>query len=162
MRRRQTGTLMCAASSNRTSPSSTIRPRSGRNSPAIILMMLVLPAPDGPNNAVAPLSPANSAFKENSPSCFSTSTTNMSGPMQTRGSAPGEPFRRDQRGERNNHSNDHERERGAVATRHLRECVDCGRDGLRFARNVGDEGNGGAKLAERPGKGQHHAGDDAG
>src|SRR5450830_1219274 len=100
MRLHQAGTLMRAASSNKTSPSSTIRPRSGRNSPAIILMMLVLPAPDGPNNAVAPLSPENSAFKENSPSCFSTSTTSILSPMETRGGTPDKPIRRDQCSER--------------------------------------------------------------
>src|SRR5450759_2507583 len=160
MRRRQAGMLMRAVSSNRNSPSSTMRPWSGRNSPAIILMMLVLPAPEGPNKAVAPLSLANCAFKDNSPIFFSISTTSMSYPMQTRCRAPGEPFRRDQRGERNNHSDDYELQRGAVAARHLRERVDRGRDGLRLARNVGDEGDGGAELAERAGKRQHHTGDD--
>src|SRR5450759_679551 len=155
MRLHQAGTLMRAASSNKTSPSSTIRPWSGRNSPAIILMMLVLPAPDGPNNAVALFSLSNCAFKENSPSLFSTSTTSMSGPVQARGSTPAEPFRRDQCGERDDHSNDHERERGAVTARHLSECVDCGRDGLRLARNVGNERDRGAEFAERAGEGQH-------
>ena len=58
MRRRQAGTSMRASASNSTSPSSAMRPRSGRISPAIMLMMLVLPAPEGPNSAVAPPAPS--------------------------------------------------------------------------------------------------------
>ena len=50
---------MRAALSNSISPSSSMRPRSGRSRPAIILIMLVLPAPEGPNKAVAPLSLVN-------------------------------------------------------------------------------------------------------
>ena len=42
-----------------------------------MLMTLVLPAPDGPNRTVAPVSPANLALSENSPSFFSTSTASI-------------------------------------------------------------------------------------
>src|SRR5450830_1228816 len=126
MRRRQAGRSMRAASSNRTSSSSTMRPRSGRSNPAIMLMMLVLPAPEGPNKTVAPLSLANRAFNENSPSFFSTSTTSMSGSVEPRGGAAGEPVRRDQRGQRDDHGDDHQLQRGGVAARHLRERVDRG------------------------------------
>ena len=53
-------------------------------------------------------------------------------------------------------------QRRGVAARHLRQRVDRRRDGLRLARDVGDESDGGAEFAERAGKGQHRAGDDAG
>src|SRR5450755_3828049 len=158
---RQTGTSMRAASSNSTSPSSAMRPRSGLSSPAIMLTTVVLPAPDGPNKTVAPVSLANFAVTAKSPSFFSTSTANISNPVESRMSAAGEPFRRDQGGKRNDHGDDHQRERGGIAARHLRERVDRRRDGLRLARNVGDESDGGAEFTERTGKRQHHAGDDA-
>ena len=41
------------------------------------------------------------------------------------------------------------------------ESINRRRNGLRLARNVGDESNGGAEFAQRLGKAQHHAGDDA-
>ena len=77
MRRRQTAKSMRAASSNSTSPSSTMRPRSGRSNPAIMLTTVVLPAPDGPYRTVAPVSLANFAVTANSPSFFSTSTASI-------------------------------------------------------------------------------------
>ena len=163
MRRRQAGTSMRAALSNSTSSSSAMRPRSGLSSPAIMLMTLVLPAPDGPNSAVAPLSLANATSSANSPSCFSTWTDeHRQLPCKRCRRAPREPFRGDQRRKRDDDRNDHQLERGGVAARHLRERVDRRRDRLRLARNVGDEGDGGAELAERPREGEHHAGDDAG
>ena len=55
-----------------------------------------------------------------------------------------------------------EAQRAGVAARHLREGVDRRRQRLRLARNVGDEGDGGAELAHRLGEAQDHAGDDAG
>src|SRR5665811_286535 len=119
-----------------------MRPRSGRSRPAIMLTTVVLPAPDGPNKTVAPVSLANFAVTTKSPSFFSTSTVNISNPVESRMSAAGEPFRRDQRGERDDHGDDHQRERGGIAARHLREGVDRRRDGLRFARNIRDEGDG--------------------
>ena len=133
------------------------RARCGRgpacSRPAIMLTMLVLPAPDGPNSAVAPPSLANCALSENSPSCFSTSTDqHRHAPCKSRAGAAGEPFRRDQRGERNDDRDDRPAAARRVAARHLRQRVDRRRDGLRLARNVGDEGDGGAELAERRGE----------
>ena len=54
------------------------------------------------------------------------------------------------------------RPRRAFAARHLQEGIDRRRNGLRLAGNVGDESNRGAEFAQRLGKAQHHAGDDAG
>src|SRR5665213_1152580 len=162
MRRPAAGTSIRAAESNSVSPSSEILPRSGLSSPAIMLIRLVLPAPEGPNRTVAPLSLANSAFTENSPSFFSTSTVSILGPVQTRLRTAGEPFRRDQGGERNDDGDDHQRERSPVSARYLPQRVDRRRNGLRLAGYIGDVSDGGAELTERAGKGQHHAGDDAG
>src|SRR6185437_7437008 len=159
MRRRQAGTSMRASPSNRTSPSSLIWPRSGLSSPAIILMTLVLPAPEGPNKTVAPLSLANDALSVNAPSVFSIFIVSTSLSVQPRGGAARQPFRCDKRGERDDHGDGHQRERGAIAARHLRERVDRRRDSLRFAGNVGHEGDGGAEFTEGAGEGQHHAGD---
>ena len=84
--------------------------------------------------------------------------------MHARAGAPAEPLSTatSQRGERDDHGDDDQRHRGAVAARHLRERVDRRRDGLRLAGNVGHESDGGAEFAERSGEGQHHAGDHAG
>ena len=67
--------------------------------------------------------------------------------------AAGEPLRRDQRGERDDDGDDDEPPRRGVAAGDLRERVDRGRQRLRLARDVGDEGDGGAELAERLGEG---------
>ena len=45
-------------------------PRSGRSSPAIMLISEVLPAPEAPNRPVTRPSLAKAASIENSPSCF--------------------------------------------------------------------------------------------
>src|SRR6185437_13162531 len=142
MRRRQAGTSMRASPSNRTSPSSAIRPRSGLSSPAIMLMTPVLPAPEGPNSTVAPLLLANDALSVKAPSFFSISTVSTSLSVQPRGGAARQPFRCDQRGERDDHGDDNKRKCRAIPARHLRERIDRRRNGLRLARNVGDEGDG--------------------
>src|SRR5208283_5178096 len=129
---------------------------------AIMLTTVVLPAPEAPNRAVTPVSLANFAATANSPSRLSTSTVSILNPVKPRAGAAGEPFRRDQCGERNDHGDDDERERGTVATRNLRQRVNRRRNGLCLARDVRDEGDGCAEFAERAGEGEHHAGDDAG
>src|SRR3954451_9237416 len=52
MRRRWTGSEILAAASKRTTPSTTMRPRSGRRRPATAAMTLDFPAPERPNRAV--------------------------------------------------------------------------------------------------------------
>src|SRR3954452_23512072 len=52
MRRRWTGSEILAAASKRTTPSTTMRPRSGRRRPATAAMTLDSPAPERPNRSV--------------------------------------------------------------------------------------------------------------
>src|SRR3954468_7067741 len=124
MRRRWAGTLMRAALSNSTLPSTAMRPRSGVSRPPIMLTSEVLPAPDGPNSAVAPAVGANLAAIENSPSRFSTSTDSISIPVVAHAGAAGEPLRRNKRCERDHDGDDDEAHRGGIAIGDLRERVD--------------------------------------
>src|SRR5436190_6074885 len=162
MRRRCAGTLVRVALSNKTVSSSAMRPRSGVTRPAIMLTIEVLPAPEGPYSAVAPPSVSNRAAIAKSPRRFSTSTKSISVSVIAHAGAPREPLRRNQRRERDHDGDDDKAGRGGIAVRDLREGVDRSRQRLRLAGNVGDEGDGGAELAERLGEAQHHAGDDAG
>src|SRR5262245_59679504 len=161
MRRRCAGTLILAAESNSTSSPIAMRPRSGVTSPAIMLTMDVLPEPEGPNSAVTPPSVSNFAATEKSPRRFSTSTS-MLLPVEPRTGAPREPFRHHERRERDHDGNDNEAQRGSIATGHLGISIDGRRDGLRLARDVGDERDRGTELAQRLGEAQHHAGDNSG
>src|SRR5262245_30490253 len=128
-----------------------MRPRSGATRPAIMLTIEVLPEPDAPNSAVTPPAVSNFAASENSPSLFSTSTASISIPVVSHAGTPREPLGCDQRGERDNDRHQYKSHCRGVATGHLRQCVDRGRDRLRLAGDVGDEGDGGAELAERLG-----------
>src|SRR6185369_15965837 len=148
MRRRWAGTSVREALSNSTVAWSAIRPRSGVNRPPIMLTMEVLPAPDGPNSAVAPPPVSNFAAIGNSPSRFSTSTESISVSVITHAGAAGEPLRRDERRERDDDRDDDEASRSGIAAGDLRQRVDRRRKGLRLARDIGDEGDGGAELAE--------------
>src|SRR5215212_1171824 len=161
MRRRCAGRLTPVVESNSTVSSSTMRPRSGVTNPAIILTKVVLPAPDGPNNAVTPLFASKRTASEKSPSFFSASTDSISISVEAGAGAARQPFGGDQRRERDDDGDDNQPARRAFATRHLHEGVDCRRDGLRLAGNIGHEGDGGAELAQRLGEAEHHAGDDA-
>src|SRR5271156_4129651 len=125
MRRRCGGILMPAAASNSTVSSSLIEPRSGVSSPAIILTTEVLPAPDGPNRAVAPRAAWNRTLSFSAPSCFSTSTVStLSFPVEAYGGAPCEPLRGDQRRERQHDRHHDQPARFLVAARDLRQGVD--------------------------------------
>src|SRR5690348_2960705 len=117
---------MRAARSNKVSPSSTMRPRSGSSRPAIMLIRLVLPPPAA----------SKAASIAKSPNLFSTSTDSILRSVQPRGRPSRQPFRGHQRGERDDDGDYHQLERGGVAARHLRERVDRRRDGLRLARDV--------------------------
>ena len=73
-RRRCFGTKMPVSVSTKVRPSSTMRPRSGRTSPAIRLMVVDLREPDRPNRAVTPSSFSNSISRSNAPSFRAAST----------------------------------------------------------------------------------------
>src|ERR1043166_3145253 len=125
-----------------------MRPRSGRISPAIMLTIEVLPEPDAPNSAVTPSAASNFAATAKSPSRFSASTTSILLPVQPRAGAAREPFGGNERDQRDHDRDDHEACGRRIGAGDLRIGVDRGRDGLRLARNVRHERDGGAELAE--------------
>src|SRR5437868_13756913 len=102
------GRLKPPAEPNSSVPLHEMRPRSGVSKPATMLMIEVLPEPEGPNSAVTPSGVSNCAATLNSPSCFSTSTTSTSAPVQPRAGAPREPFGGDKRDQRDNDRDDGE------------------------------------------------------
>src|ERR1051325_1759578 len=162
MPRRCGGTFTLPPESKSNASPLRIRPRSGVTSPATMLTIEVLPDPEGPNSAVTPPAASNFAAIEKSPSRFSTSTASILLPVEARAGAPREPFGEDQRDQRDDDRDDDQPSGRRVRVGDLRVGIDRGRDGLRFARNVRHEGDRGAELAQRLGKAQHHAGDDAG
>src|SRR5215831_12410751 len=131
--------------SSTTDPSMTMRPWSGRISPAIALTTEVFPAPERPNSAVRPGPLRKCASSVKSPS--ETLRQKIGGK---------------QRNQRQRDRNEREAQRADVAARGLGQRVDRRRDGPRLARNVRYERDRRAELAEAAGKRQHHTGDDAG
>src|SRR5450432_1664314 len=162
MRRPCGGRLMRLSESNSTVWSIVISPRSGATSPAIMLTSVVLPAPEGPNTPVTPLPLWKRALREKSPSRFSTSTPSILFPVEAHAGAARKPFGGDQRGKRNRNGHQHQAAGRRISVGHLGVGVDGGRDGLRLARNVGHERDGGAELAERLGEAEQDAGNEAG
>src|SRR5438045_3669094 len=130
---------MPALESNSSVSLHVTRPRSGVIRPAIILTIEVLPEPDGPNSAVTPSGASNLALTRNSPSCLSTSTVSISGPVQSRAGAAGQPLGGDQCDQRDDDRDDGEPGGGRVAARNLQISIDRRRDRLRLTRNVRDE-----------------------
>src|SRR5882724_3472409 len=149
MPRRCGGALKAPAESNSSVPLHMMRPRSGVTSPATMLTIEVFPAPDGPYSAVTPSGVSNFATMAKSPSFFSTSTVSMSAPVQSRAGAARQPFGSDQRDQRYRDRNEHQPPGGGISVRDLRVGVDRGRYGLRLTRDVGDERDRGAELAQR-------------
>ena len=146
-----------------TAPSSTIRPRSGRSSPAIALITVVLPAPERPNSAVTP-SPAVKRDLERrarrAGAARSTSSIRCREPSGPRGRASSSEA---SIAAKASADRDQGQAQGAgFAAGDLGEGVDRRGQGLGLARDVGDEGDGGAELAQRLGVGQDHAGETPG
>ena len=68
-----------------------------------MLTIVVLPAPEGPNRAVTPPAASKRTASLNVPSSFSTSTAStVSCPCTPHAGAAGEPFRDNERGQRQN------------------------------------------------------------
>ena len=100
------------------------RARCGRDpgvtSPAIMLTIEVLPAPDGPNSAVTPPAASNCAASAKSPSrLFDVDARASSLPVEARAGAPREPFRSDQRDQRDHDRDDDQPHGRGVAGRAL-------------------------------------------
>src|SRR5712691_107757 len=162
MSRRCAGTLTPALASNSTASPNRMRPRSGASSPAIMLTIEVLPEPEAPNSAVAPPAVSNAAAIEKSPRRFWTSTASILFPVKARSGAAREPFRDDQRRERDGDCDQDQPAGRGVPAGNVGIGVDGGGDGLRLARNVGGGGAGGAELPQRLGEAQDHACNHAG
>src|SRR5690242_8797642 len=135
-----------------------MRPRSGAIRPAIILTSVVLPAPDGPNSPATPSGISSWALMKKSPSRFSTSMASISLSVKVRAGAPRQPFGDHKGSERDENCDQYQASCRFVSARRLREGVDRSRDGLRLARDIRHECNGGAELSQRLGKAQHDAG----
>src|SRR4051812_35312798 len=124
MWRRWAGTLMRCSESKSTLSASVMRPRSGAISPAIMLVIVVLPPPEAPNNPVTPAVVSKRALIEKTPSRFSTSTTSISFPVEAHAGVPCQPLGYDQCSERDHDRNQHQPPRRHVAARNLREGID--------------------------------------
>src|SRR5882672_720482 len=153
---------MPSSAANTVSPLISMRPRSGRRMPAMALTTEVLPAPDRPNSAVTPSPVWNEAERLQAPSLRSTSTDSIFLAHYPARRAAHQDFRYVERGERQQHRDDAQAHRGRVARRGLRVRVDRERQRARLARNVGNEGDGRAELAQAAREGEQHAGDHAG
>src|SRR5947199_8327477 len=109
-----------------TAPSTVMRPRSGRISPAIALTSEVLPDPERPNSAVRPAPLSKAASSRKSPRRCSTATLSITPPLQALDAPRGAL---DQRlgGEQCQHRDRNRDERQPqcreIAARHLNEHV---------------------------------------
>src|SRR3982074_2611662 len=115
MTRRCAGRFPPPAEANSSVPLHGMWPRSGITSPATMLMIEVLPEPDGPNSAVTPSAAWNFAAMVKSANCFSTSTLSMSAPVQPHAGAACEPFGADQRDQRDHDRDQHETPGSGIA-----------------------------------------------
>src|SRR5882724_5188106 len=127
---RRCGGMFTPAESNSNVPLDETRPRSGVTRPATMLMIEVLPEPDGPNSAVTPSAASNFAAMVKSANRFSTSTPSMSASVQPHAGAAREPFGADQGDQRDHDRDQHETPGRRIAARSLRIGIDRGRDGL--------------------------------
>src|SRR5262249_15805763 len=115
---------MPAAVSVRTSPSSTMRPRSGRMRPAITLTSDVLPAPERPHSAVTPPPLSNAASRRKSPSECSIAALNMSQPKHPSAGTLNQGLGSKQRQHRDCDRDECQSERREIAARLLDEKID--------------------------------------
>src|SRR4051812_32052034 len=127
------------AVSSSVSPSSVMEPLSGRNNPAIMVTIEVLPAPEWPNNAVTPPTLSKLASIVVAPNALRTSTRSISLSALSEHGATCKPFGREERGKCDQDGDHDQLQCREVAIRCLDQRVDCRRDGLRLAGNVGNE-----------------------
>src|SRR5204862_2426506 len=100
---------------------------------------------------------AKAAVIKKWPSRFSTSSESKSFSMETGAGATRKPFGRDQGDKRDGDRHQDQSTGSGIAAWHLGKRVDRRRDGLRLARNVGDEGEGRSELQESTGTAEHKA-----
>ena len=131
---------------------------SGRISPATTCSSVVLPAPDGPTIAVRPRAGPDRTSSAMRSRRWRTSTARLIAAPPS--AAPARRRRRARRTRRATESAA-SRQHAGVAARRLRQRVDGERQRLRLARDVRDERDRGAELAEGLGEAEDRAGEDA-
>src|SRR6266404_2908881 len=158
MRRRCGCKSILAAESNNVRPSSTMRPLSGRASPANTLINVVLPAPERPKRASSPLpGPLKLAAKRKSPSCFSALKDSMTLARDPPVDPTCQEFGGDKRCQRQHYGDDRKAQGSEIAARFLGKGVDGDGDRARFPRNIADENDRRSELAQAAGKGKDHS-----
>ena len=165
MRRLRTGTSMRRAASKRVRSSSAMGPRSGRTSPAITLIRRRLAgarrAKEGGDAAGACERADQHEARPASSRCRRRAWSLAMRRWRRAGRAS--VSESEQRGEgRRRRRSSVRRSAGSSPPGTCVIGVDRRRHRLGDARNVADEGDGGAEFAERARKGEHHAGEDTG
>src|SRR6266850_2718190 len=155
MRRACGGSSMPAALSYSVLFSTEMRPDCGRASPAMRLSTVLLPAPERPKRAVTPPPVANAASSAKAPTRQRTSNSSIAA-GGAHGGASHQDVGSHQRHQRQDDREDAQAQRLRVASGHLGKCIDRERQRLGLARDVGDEGDGGAELAEAAREGKQH------
>src|SRR5712691_3742503 len=130
MRRRRVAMKTPCSVSVSTTPSTTMRARSGRKSPAIALISEVLPAPERPKRAVRPPALSNAASRTKLPKRCATATLSMSEPVRAAARPLDHRFGDEQCGERDRDRDEGQPQRGEIAAGNLEEGVDRGRQRL--------------------------------
>ena len=135
MRRRCAGTCSRAAVSSSVSPSIAMTPRSGRSSPAIMLISEVLPAPEAPNSPVTRACAGRTRLRARiRRAVLRRRRAASSVPVQALGGAPREPFRGDQRRHRDDDRHHDQPQRRGVAVGRLDQRIDRRRKWSGFRR----------------------------
>src|SRR5690348_3246519 len=124
-----------------------MRPDSGRDRPAIRLSTVLLPAPERPNSAVTPPPVLNAASSAKLPSRQRASNSSIEA-RHARGRPPQQELGSHERREREHDRENAKAQRLRVAARYLGERVDRQRQRLGLARDVRDERDRRAELAE--------------
>src|SRR6478609_9369699 len=151
---------MLAALSYSVRPPTVMRPDSGRARPAMTFRMVVFPAPERPKSAVTPPPAVKAASSAKAPTRQRTSRSSIAAGGAHVGATQQE-FGSHQRRQGEQDRQEAQAQRLRVAPRHLRERIDGERQRLGFARDVGDESDGGTELAQAAGEGKQHAGENA-
>src|SRR5260370_42703946 len=134
-------------------------PGRGRLIPASALITLVLPEPERPNNPTTGASARNATASSNAPKRCSTSTLIMRTDLAL--GASRQPFRCDQRADRQHYRNRAEPQRLGVPAGRLHERVNGERKRLGLSRDVRDESDRRSEFPEASRERQQYTGDDA-
>ena len=151
--RARMSSLLCRPAHRRLSPRSR---HPAFVKPARMSMIVLLPAPDGPNSA-ATRAPVSKAGVERENTLRESFRAKADHRIIAARPAALQPFRQSQRPHGNGRRHGCELQRGCVAARRLHMRPDRCRDRARLAGNVRHEGDRRAELAERFRKTEQHA-----